>query len=151
MIEARDRSSGIDVPPVGGAFDFVDRLVRMHERVQSVDGLARVDTSVPPPCPCPSAVICVFRSSRCLLVRSRTRGIVDYSNRVIVISVVAQKGGAGKTTLSLGLGCAAGAAGLSAVVVDLDPQATAASWGDRRAADCADGAVGAAFPSGAHS
>ena len=54
---------------------------------------------------------------------------------MIVISVVAQKEGAGKTTLSLGLGCAAGAAGLSAVVVDLDPQATAASWGDRRAAD----------------
>ena len=54
---------------------------------------------------------------------------------MIVISVVAQKGGAGKTTLSVGLACAAAAAGLSAVVVDLDPQATAASWGDRREAD----------------
>ena len=53
---------------------------------------------------------------------------------MIVVSVVAQKGGAGKTTLSVGLACAATAAGLSAVVVDLDPQATAASWGDRRAA-----------------
>ena len=74
MIEARDRSSGIDVPPVGGAFDLVDRLVRMHERVQSVDGLAPVDTSVPPPCPCPSAVICVFRSS---VVCWYARGLVE--------------------------------------------------------------------------
>ena len=74
-------------------------------------------------------------STTCVLVSSPTRGIVDFSNSVIVISVVAQKGGAGKTTLSVGLACAAAAAGLSAVVVDLDPQATAASWGDRREAD----------------
>ena len=74
-------------------------------------------------------------STPCLLVSSSTRGIVDLSKRVIVISIVAQKGGAGKTTLSVGLACAATAVGLSAVVVDLDPQATAASWGDRRHAD----------------
>ena len=52
-----------------------------------------------------------------------------------IVSVIAQKGGAGKTTLSLAIACAAAAEGLSAVVVDLDPQATAASWGDRRDAD----------------
>ena len=52
-----------------------------------------------------------------------------------VLSVIAQKGGAGKTTLSLAVACAAAVDGLSAVVVDLDPQATAASWGDRRAAE----------------
>ena len=52
-----------------------------------------------------------------------------------VLSVIAQKGGAGKTTLSLAVACAAAAEGLSAVVVDLDPQATAASWGDRRTAE----------------
>lgn len=52
-----------------------------------------------------------------------------------VLSVIAQKGGAGKTTLSLAVACAAAADGLSAVVVDLDPQATAASWGDRRTAE----------------
>lgn len=51
-----------------------------------------------------------------------------------VLSVIAQKGGTGKTTLSLAIACAAAADGLSAVVVDLDPQATAASWGDRRTA-----------------
>ena len=49
-----------------------------------------------------------------------------------VISVIAQKGGTGKTTLSLALACAAAADAHSAVVVDVDPQATAASWGDRR-------------------
>ena len=50
------------------------------------------------------------------------------------VSVVAQKGGTGKTTLCLAVACAAVRDGLVAAVVDLDPQATAASWGDRRAA-----------------
>ena len=48
------------------------------------------------------------------------------------VSVVAQKGGTGKTTLCLTIACAAVRDGLAAAVVDLDPQATAASWGDRR-------------------
>ena len=51
------------------------------------------------------------------------------------VSVVAQKGGTGKTTLCLAVACAAVRDGLVAAVVDLDPQATAASWGDRRAAE----------------
>ena len=49
-----------------------------------------------------------------------------------VISFIAQKGGAGKTSLCLGAACAASATGVSAVIVDLDPQASATSWGDRR-------------------
>lgn len=51
------------------------------------------------------------------------------------VSVVAQKGGTGKTTLCLAIACAAVRDGLTAAVVDLDPQATAASWGDRREPD----------------
>ncbi len=42
-----------------------------------------------------------------------------------VVAVVNQKGGVGKTTVSLGLAGAATARGLSTLVVDLDPQANA--------------------------
>jgi chromosome partitioning protein len=51
------------------------------------------------------------------------------------VAIISQKGGAGKTTLSVHLATAASASGHSAAIVDLDPQGTAASWGDRRQAD----------------
>lgn len=54
---------------------------------------------------------------------------------VHVIAVISQKGGAGKTTLSLSLAVAAHLDGLSVVVVDLDPQSSAAMWGDARQED----------------
>ena len=49
-----------------------------------------------------------------------------------VIAVIAQKGGTGKTSLSIATAVAATAAEFSAAVIDLDPQATASSWSDRR-------------------
>ncbi len=48
------------------------------------------------------------------------------------IAIVSRKGGAGKTTIALHLAVALDARGLSVAVFDLDPQASAALWGDRR-------------------
>jgi chromosome partitioning protein len=51
---------------------------------------------------------------------------------VKVVSLQSQKGGAGKTLLAVSLAVAAEIEGLSAVVIDLDPQASASAWGDIR-------------------
>ncbi|RVQ67036.1 ParA family protein [Croceicoccus ponticola] len=48
------------------------------------------------------------------------------------IAIVSQKGGSGKTTLALHLATAGAYAGKKTVVVDTDPQATAAAWADWR-------------------
>ena len=49
------------------------------------------------------------------------------------VAIIGQKGGSGKTTTVLGLAVEAVKAGRRVAIVDLDPQATAANWGDRRA------------------
>jgi chromosome partitioning protein len=52
-----------------------------------------------------------------------------------VVAVEAGKGGSGKTTTTLNLAVAAGIAGKTVVVIDLDPQASAAGWKDSRPAE----------------
>jgi chromosome partitioning protein len=54
---------------------------------------------------------------------------------MIVLSIVSQKGGAGKTTLAIQLAGVATSAGYVTCLIDTDPQATAAAWGDWRAGD----------------
>jgi chromosome partitioning protein len=51
---------------------------------------------------------------------------------VHIVSVVGQKGGLGKTLVGLGLAVAGVSKGYSVCVLDLDPQRTAANWGERR-------------------
>lgn len=48
------------------------------------------------------------------------------------IALVCQKGGAGKTTLAIHLAVEAVASGVRTLLLDLDPQASAARWADRR-------------------
>ena len=48
------------------------------------------------------------------------------------VTIIAQKGGAGKTTIAINLSVAAEACGWRTALVDLDPQSSAAGWGGQR-------------------
>ena len=53
---------------------------------------------------------------------------------MLTLACLAMKGGTGKTTLACALAVAAERNGTPAAIVDIDPQASAATWGDRREA-----------------
>jgi chromosome partitioning protein len=48
------------------------------------------------------------------------------------LTLISQKGGAGKSTLAIHLAVEAAAHGLRTLLLDLDPQGSAVSWADRR-------------------
>lgn len=52
-----------------------------------------------------------------------------------VLSILSQKGGAGKTTLAVNLAVCAHLKKLSVAVIDIDPQTSATNWGDLRESD----------------
>jgi len=54
---------------------------------------------------------------------------------LFTIAMIGQKGGGGKTTIGTGLAVEAANSNLAALIIDLDPQANAANWKDRREAD----------------
>jgi chromosome partitioning protein len=51
------------------------------------------------------------------------------------ISIVAKKGGVGKTAIATNVAACAAADGLAVAIIDLDPQASACVWADVRDAD----------------
>ena len=51
------------------------------------------------------------------------------------VAIISRKGGSGKTTVTVHLAVAFVQAGRNTAIVDLDPQASATNWKDRRAAE----------------
>ena len=52
-----------------------------------------------------------------------------------ILTILSQKGGAGKTTLAVSLAVSAELAGKQTLLIDTDPQASATKWFDRRQSD----------------
>jgi chromosome partitioning protein len=53
-------------------------------------------------------------------------------SRTKILAIISEKGGAGKTIISVNLAVAAEALGLATAIFDLDPRANSTVWGDAR-------------------
>jgi chromosome partitioning protein len=62
----------------------------------------------------------------------RTRGHLESTDPMLIVAVLQQKGGSGKTTLAINLAAAAHLDGGRALVVDMDRQASAFDWSAAR-------------------
>lgn len=67
--------------------------------------------------------------------RCRDTSLLAKGDFMQTVAILSQKGGTGKTTLTLHLAVAAEKNGQTAAVIDLDPQASASGWSDARAGD----------------
>ena len=54
------------------------------------------------------------------------------AKQAVVIGIISQKGGVGKTTIAVNLAVAAEKRGINTVLLDLDPQCSAMTYGDER-------------------
>lgn len=78
--------------------------------------------------PSPIFRLLVFVFARMLASETRKAANVQ------TIAIISQKGGAGKTTVGIHLAVAAVRRGMQTALFDLDPQASASSWADKRQA-----------------
>ena len=60
---------------------------------------------------------------------------VNMEIQMKTVAILSRKGGTGKTTIATNLAIAAEKAGHTTALIDLDPQASAAKWGDSRNGD----------------